>query len=266
MVRKFMQTPISLYDYYEEYKGKYKSKSQLVRVISESWFKDNMYCPFCTNEKIKSYENNYPVADFFCNNCGEKFQLKSKKKTIGNIIVDGEYNKMIQAIYSYSVPNFFFMSYSPMFDYIIELIIVPKEFILPGIIKKRKPLSQRAKRRGWTGCNISLKEIPYSGKIYLIKDKNVIPASHVLKNIQKVSYYRKIKNVDQRGWLADILNILMKINKDIFTLKDVYNYIPYLKVLHPQNNNIEAKIRQQLQILRNNNVIEFLGKGVYRKL
>jgi type II restriction enzyme len=35
-------------------------------------------------------------------------------------------------------------------------------------------------------------------------------------------------------------------------------------VLHPQNRNIEAKIRQQLQMLRDHGLIEFLGNGRYR--
>ena len=36
--------------------------------------------------------------------------------------------------------------------------------------------------------------------------------------------------------------------------------------LNPQNHNVEAKIRQQLQILRDLGFIEFLGKGQYRKI
>jgi len=32
------------------------------------------------------------------------------------------------------------------------------------------------------------------------------------------------------------------------------------------NNNIEAKIRQQLQILRDNGVVEFIGRGLYKKV
>lgn len=55
------------------------------------------------------------------------------------------------------------------------------------------------------------------------------------------------------------------INKLIFTLKEVYSYAEALKLKHTGNNNIEAKIRQQLQILRDKNIIEFVSKGVYRK-
>lgn len=53
-----------------------------------------------------------------------------------------------------------------------------------------------------------------------------------------------------------------KINKSEFTLLDVYEFENKLHSLYPKNNNIKAKIRQQLQILRDNN---FLGNGRYLK-
>ena len=34
---------------------------------------------------------------------------------------------------------------------------------------------------------------------------------------------------------------------------------------HPNNNNIRAKIRQQLQQLRDRGIISFLGNGRYQK-
>lgn len=43
----------------------YKSKSQKTRVITETWVRDNMYCPICGNPTIEHYPANKPVADFF---------------------------------------------------------------------------------------------------------------------------------------------------------------------------------------------------------
>ena len=48
------------------------------------------------------------------------------------------------------------------------------------------------------------------------------------------------------------------------SLDDVYGFETYLKAKHPLNNNVKAKIRQQLQFLRDKNVIEFIGRGQYR--
>jgi len=127
-------------------------------------------------------------------------------------------------------------------------------------------LSHSARRAGWTGCNIVLKDIPDVGKIYLVKDKSALQIQEIRKMVERIEFYRKIKDVEGRGWMADVLNVVMQIKKQVFCLRDVYNYVPYLKSLHPNNNNIEAKIRQQLQVLRDNRIIEFLGKGVYRKI
>lgn len=43
--------------------SKYKSNSQIARVITESWVSDNLYCPHCGG-KIVHLPNNTPVGDF----------------------------------------------------------------------------------------------------------------------------------------------------------------------------------------------------------
>ena len=68
------------------------------------------------------------------------------------------------------------------------------------------------------------------------------------------------------GWRLDIFNAVAKIPLNIFKLDDVYAFKKQLWGLHPENRNIEAKIRQQLQELRDLGLIEFIGKGIYRKL
>ena len=68
------------------------------------------------------------------------------------------------------------------------------------------------------------------------------------------------------GWRLDTFNVVSKIPANIFKLEQVYAHKQHLQKLHPENRNIEAKIRQQLQELRDLGLIEFLGSGVYRKL
>jgi len=68
------------------------------------------------------------------------------------------------------------------------------------------------------------------------------------------------------GWRLDTFNVVSKIPTNIFKLEQVYSYKRHLQELHPENRNVEAKIRQQLQELRDLGLIEFLGSGVYRKL
>lgn len=61
----------------------YKSASQKIRIISEHWLTQNLFCPCCVNIHIDKLPNNSPVADARCENCGEVFELKSKKISIG---------------------------------------------------------------------------------------------------------------------------------------------------------------------------------------
>ncbi len=52
-----------------------------------------------------------------------------------------------------------------------------------------------------------------------------------------------------------------------FSLQDFYKrFESRLSTFHPENRNVQAKIRQQLQVLRDNNVLQFLGSGRYRIL
>ena len=73
-------------------------------------------------------------------------------------------------------------------------------------------------------------------------------------------------NLEKRGWLLDVLNCVNDIGSSEFTLRDVYSYVEVLQKKHIYNNNVEAKIRQQLQFLRDKGFIEFLERGHYRKI
>lgn len=68
------------------------------------------------------------------------------------------------------------------------------------------------------------------------------------------------------GWKKALFTALGFIDKQVFTTKDFASIIPYLQKRYPRNYNIEAKIRQQLQELRDLGLIKFEGNGVYTKL
>ena len=69
-------------------------------------------------------------------------------------------------------------------------------------------------------------------------------------------------------WTDDILDILrlMRLEKDeFFLLSAVYNAENILSKIHPNNNHIKAKIRQQLQVLRDYGYVRFTHKkGLYQ--
>ncbi len=244
---------------------KYKSFPQKIRVITETWVLRNGYCPGCGSE-LSGFKNNSPVADFLCENCREEFELKSRNaKRIENKIVDGAYHTMIHRIEFENNPNFFFLTYYKANFSISNFMIIPKFYFQPEIIEKRKPLSSKARRAGWIGCNILLQKIPESGRIYYIKNYNVIDKNKVLDKWSRTLFI-KTKKGESKGWVLDIMRCIDKIDKDIFYLNDVYKFEKLLKEKYPENNFIKDKIRQQLQILRDKGFIEFLGNGKYKKI
>ncbi|RUM66701.1 MAG: restriction endonuclease [Sulfurospirillum sp.] len=243
--------------------SRYNSPSQKIRVLTEKWVNEYIFCPNCGNS-IAEYENNRPVADFYCSNCKEEYELKSKKGNIGKKIVDGAYSTMIDRLNSDSNPNFFFLNYDQNTLNIINFLVIPKHFFIPEIIEKRNPLSPTSKRAGWIGCNILLDTIPNSGKIFYIKDGQEESKEKILDIWNKTIFLKQATDLRSKGWLIDTLKCIDKLNKNIFTISDIYKFETYLKSKHPKNNNIQAKIRQQLQILRDKGYLEFKGNGIYK--
>ncbi|ADR18341.1 Type II site-specific deoxyribonuclease [Calditerrivibrio nitroreducens DSM 19672] len=243
----------------------YRSNTQKIRVITEYWVKQNGYCPNCGN-KLLSFANNRPVSDFFCDNCKEEFELKSKKGAeIGMKIVDGAYSSMLNRITSERNPHFFFLTYDKTKMTVVNFFIIPNFYFTPEIIEKRNPLTPTAKRSGWIGCNINLSLIPEMGKVFYVKNSITFSKYEVLHDWEKTQFL-KTEERESRGWIIDILNCIDKIDKEIFSLQDIYKFESHLKLKHPNNNFIKDKIRQQLQLLRDKGIIEFLGKGKYRKV
>lgn len=242
----------------------YHSNSQIARVLTEDWVCNNMFCPRCGNLRIEHFENNRPVADFYCPSCRNEYELKSKNGQLGNTINDGAYETMISRITGNQNPDFFFLSYSKQQLKVQNFVFVPKHFFVPDIIEKRNPLSSTAHRAGWVGCNINLSKIPEQGRIAIVTNGVAEDTESVIRKVA-TSCRLEIEDIDRRGWMMDILNCINRLPCIAFTLKDVYEFEHELALKHPRNNNIKPKIRQQLQVLRDKDVIEFLGNGKYRK-
>lgn len=243
----------------------YKSNSQKIRVITEQWVSNNLFCPYCGKEKIAHFENNRPVADFYCPDCAEEYELKSKNGTIENKVNDGAYDTMIKRIESINNPNFFFMNYNKQDLHVKNFLMVPKYFFSPEIIEKRKPLSDMARRSGWVGCNIVLKQIPQEGRIFIVKNEIEIPQKEIISKVKRTDFIKQYK-LDARGWVLDVLNCVNQIEGRDFTLEQMYKFEDVLSKKHPDNNHIKDKIRQKLQILRDKGILEFRGGGHYRKI
>lgn len=233
--------------------------------MTEGWVKGNMFCPRCGNLKIEQFTNNMPVADFYCPNCNNQYELKSKSGLLGDRVNDGAYSTMINRITSCTNPDFFFLCYDPKNQKVTSFVLVPKHFFALNMIEKRKPLSETARRAGWTGCNILLNVVPAQGRIFIIKNGIVVNRQIVLAQLSR-SHSLETGDVEARGWLFDVLNCVNAIASDEFTIDKIYEFEPLLSAKHPENNNVKAKIRQQLQFLRDRGYIKFLDRGQYRKI
>lgn len=243
---------------------KYTSLSQKIRILTEYWVNKQIYCPNCGHLDIDKYANNKPVADFFCSNCKEDYELKSKKEVIGNKILNGAYRTMIERLRSSNNPNFFLLNYNLRNFEVLNFLVIPKHFFVPEIIEERKPLSQTARRAGWVGCNILLQSIPQTGKIFFVRNSRVEPKDSVLKNWQKTLFLRDEKEINAKGWLLDVMNCVEKLGNKEFSLDEVYAFENLLSKKHPDNKHIKDKIRQQLQVLRDKGYLKFINRGLYR--
>lgn len=242
---------------------RYKSPSQKARVVTEKWFEENMYCPACSSDFLEPTPHNEKVVDFICPNCGERYQMKSMSHPFGFRVMDSAYKPKIEAIKNGTSPNFVFMHYDRDNMVVEDVIIIPKHFISPEVIEKRKALSPNARRAGWVGSNILLGRLPVDARISIVSDGIIVPENIVRESWKKFLFLGEI-SVSSKGWLTDVLSCVRKLEKKEFTLGEMYNFEEEMKKMHPRNKNIKPKIRQQLQILRDKGIIEFLGNGKYR--
>ena len=161
-------------------------------------------------------------------------------------------------------PSLILLRYDPVKWAVADLELVHRACITTSSLIRRKPLSATAQRSGWEGCVISLANVPTLGRIGVVRNGAIRPKAAVLKQWQDSN--RLLETEPQnRGWVADVLGCVEKLYST-FTLENVCSFEKELAAKHPQNRFVRAKIRQQLQVLRDLGLIEFVSPGVYRRL
>lgn len=170
---------------------------------------------------------------------------------------------MVREIQENRTPNLLALHYNLDGWKVANLLLIPSFAFPISAIEKRKPLAATARRAGWVGCNILLGAIPKDARIPIIADGVSVPAEQVREQYARI---RPLKSLapEQRGWTLDVLNAVRSLHKREFSLRDVYALDDQLAALRPANRHVRPKIRQQLQVLRDLGLLEFLGSGAYR--
>jgi type II restriction enzyme len=241
----------------------YRSGSQRARVLTEPWAEAQLYCPACPSPRLVAAPANMPAYDLTCPECDERFQLKSKHTVIGRKIVDSAFSTMTRAIRSDRAPGLFVLRYDRKRWKVAELLLVPRFFLHELAIEKRPPLGPNARRAGWVGCNILLDRIPADGIIPVVRGMRERAVREVRADYRRLEPLTR-RTVENRGWTLDVLRCVREVDSEEFTLAEIYAFEDALTDLHPKNRHVRDKIRQQLQVLRDLGVLEFVRPGEYR--
>lgn len=129
---------------------------------------------------------------------------------------------------------------------------------------RRASRCPHARRAGWQGCNILIGQVPASGRINLIRAG--VPAARAeVRAAWAATRFLRAEGLKARGWLLAVMGAVEAVGRPEFTLAEVYAQEGRLAAL-PGHNNVRAKIRQQLQVLRDRGWLAFGDRrGTYRR-
>lgn len=244
----------------------YSSKAQRSRVITETWATENLYCPNCEADSIVAHRPGKKVEDFRCPSCDRRIQLKAARGGHGNRVANSAYDAKMEAIRANRAPDYAFMGFDPDRWRVTDLFLVPGHFMTPTVVEKRNPLSSEARRSGWVGSNILLDRVPSAGHIQMVENGSPVPPSTVRERFDQTAFLAT-EDTDARAWTTAVMDVIDDLPVrpgETFELADVYESEDRLAELYPENDHVRAKIRQQLQVLRDEGLLEFLGDGEYR--
>jgi len=240
----------------------YTSPAQRARRITEGWFAQHMYCPACPSPTLEQTRGSTRVVDFSCPSCGAEYQVKAKSRALGARLRDAAFAPMMERAQANRSPHFAFLAYDRVFWRVTRLLLVPGHFVTPDVIERCKPLSTKARRAGWTGCNILLRAIPPDGRLSVVCDDFVAPPANVRRQWKRFDWLKEAPP-RRRTWAVDMLRCVRRFGGREFTLSEMYEFEHELALAHPENRHVRDKIRQQLQVLRDRGVLRFLRRGRY---
>jgi type II restriction enzyme len=242
--------------------GRYTSKSQIARVVSQAWVKRELPCLRCSSQPLTPTAENTKSRDFVCNHCDEPYELKSKSSQFTRWVANGEYNTMVDTIKSGRTPNLLLLEYDAVGLSVNNLQAIHRTLLSPLAVVPREPLSNTAERAGWRGCNLDLNVVPERGRIPIVRSGTALPWPSVISAWSQFDFMIRVRP-ESKGWLRDVLACVQKLPPGSFTLSDMYEFESDLLGLHSANQNVRPKIRQQLQVLVAQGILRRERPGVY---
>jgi type II restriction enzyme len=240
----------------------YSSRSQIARVLTQDWVSREVPCLRCSTLPLSSTVQNTKARDFECAKCSEPYELKSTSGKFSHRVADGEYGTFRSTVDSGRTPNLLLLEYDAARFGVTNLLAIHRSLISDAAIIPRKPLSSSARRAGWQGCNIDLDLIPTSGRVPVVKEARALPWSVVRREWSRYEFMVRLRPESQ-GWLRDVLAFVQRLEATSFALKDVYQFEDQLAILHPSNQHVRDKIRQQLQLLVAKKLLRREERGRY---
>lgn len=248
----------------KETEEKFVTSAQKVKAQAKEWFLKNAYCPECSGG-LDAVADEEEMGLYECEKCKKTYIFRPLKE-ISDKFLGGSYSFYAKAMDKGTFPSFFLLSYDENLE-VTNLLFIPSYYIVKDMIKKRKPLGKDSRKPGWEGTTIVITDVPEAGKIWIIKDKNVIDKKEVSEKIKKTEFFNNYRNTKFKNWTFMVMKALENLEKEEFTVNDLCDLEKSVKRKFPGNTplKIKASIRQKLQMLRDYGYIEFLGEGIYRK-
>lgn len=148
-----------------------------------------------------------------------------------------------------------------------------------GLAVRDSKIARRIERDIWSGFGAS--EAPANVTATLIKELyEILPTvrvrvSELPRANRKVLEEQELLEIPDlsrfldrlSGWTRLTFESVLKLGKARFTLRQLYSTaVPVGQKRYPGNKHVQAKIRQQMQRLRDLGIIQFEGPGTYRVL
>lgn len=242
----------------------YHSPAQVSKVLSEGWVGREAYCLNCGSGSLDPTPENTKALDFRCASCQEPYELKASRRSFGSRVLDGAYRTFVDSLSSHDNPNLLLLNYNLSLLQVTGLHAIPRYALSRLNVIPRKPLGPTARRAGWQGCSLDLTGLPRAALIPIVESGVPRERATVLAEWQNLCFLGK-GTPSSRDWLPDIMTCVRRIDSEQFTLADLYRFDRELRLMHPRNRNVRPKIRQQLQLLVAQGLLDRIRPGTYRK-